>query len=75
MTVTTNTTTQFFTKRSNRAIKKVSEFEFIVEKDQAIGMRVPVRIYANKNLISNMAAVRTIDQTINVSTLPGVKSA
>jgi hypothetical protein len=38
MTATTNTTTQFFTKRSNRAVKKVSEFEFIVEKDQAIGM-------------------------------------
>ena len=61
MTATTNTTTQFFTKRSNRPIKKVSEFEFIVEKDQAIGMRVPVRIYANENLISNMAADRTID--------------
>ena len=69
MTATTNTTTQFFTKRSNRAIKKVSEFEFIVEKDQAIGMRVPV----NENLISNMAADRTIDQAINVATLPGVQ--
>jgi len=73
MTATTNTTTQFFTKRSNRAVKKVSEFEFIVEKDQAIGMRVPVRIYANENLISNMAADRTIDQAINVATLPGVQ--
>jgi len=73
MTATTNTTTKFFTKRSNRAVKKVSEFEFIVEKDQAIGMRVPVRIYANENLISNMAADRTIDQAINVATLPGVQ--
>jgi tRNA-splicing ligase RtcB (3'-phosphate/5'-hydroxy nucleic acid ligase) len=72
MTATTNTTTQF-TKRSNRAIKKISEFEFIVEKDQAIGMRVPVKIYANENLISNMAADRTIDQAINVATLPGVQ--
>jgi tRNA-splicing ligase RtcB len=34
-----------------------------------------VRIYANENLISNMAADRTIDQAINVATLPGVKSA
>ena len=73
MTATSNTTTQFFTKRSNRAIKKISEFEFIVEKDQTIGMRVPVRIYANDNLISNMAADRTIDQAINVATLPGVQ--
>jgi tRNA-splicing ligase RtcB len=69
----TNTATQFFTMRSKRAIKKVSEFEFIVEKDQAIGMRVPVRIYANENLISNMAADRTVDQAINVATLPGVQ--
>jgi tRNA-splicing ligase RtcB (3'-phosphate/5'-hydroxy nucleic acid ligase) len=74
MTFTTaNTGTQFFTKRSNHAIKKISEFEFIIEKDQAIAMRVPVRIYANENLISNMAADRTIDQAINVSTLPSVK--
>jgi len=73
MTATSNTTTQFFTKRSNHAIKKVSEFEFIVEKDQAIGMRVPVRIYVNENLISNMAADRTVDQAINVATLPGVQ--
>jgi tRNA-splicing ligase RtcB (3'-phosphate/5'-hydroxy nucleic acid ligase) len=74
MTFTTvNTGTQFITKRSNHAIKKLSEFEFIIEKDQAIGMRVPVRIYANDNLISNMVADRTIDQAINVSTLPGVQ--
>ncbi|MGA8080884.1 MAG: RtcB family protein [Candidatus Nitrosopolaris sp.] len=73
MTATSNTTTQFFTKKSNRAIKKLGEFEFIVEKDQAIGMRVPVRIYANENLISNMASDRTIDQAINVATLPGVQ--
>jgi tRNA-splicing ligase RtcB (3'-phosphate/5'-hydroxy nucleic acid ligase) len=72
MTATSNTTTQFFTKRTNRAIKKISEFEFVVEKEQAIGMRVPVRIYTNENLISNMAA-DTIDQAINVSTLPGVQ--
>ncbi len=43
MAITTNsainsTATHFFTKRSNRAIKKVSEFEFAVEKNEAIGM-------------------------------------
>jgi len=70
MTVTTNTTPQF--TKSKYVIKKASEFEFIVEKEQ-FGMRVPVRIYANENLISNMAADRTVDQAINVSTLPGVQ--
>jgi RNA-splicing ligase RtcB len=38
-------------------------------------MRIPVRIYINENLISNMAAEGTKDHAINVSTLPGVKSA
>ena len=36
------------------------------------GMNVPVTIYANDNLISKMVSDRTIDQAINVSTLPGV---
>jgi tRNA-splicing ligase RtcB len=71
MTATTNTTTQF-TKRSKYVIKKASEFELEREKEQ-VGMRVPVRIYANENLISNMTADRTVDQAINVSTLPGVQ--
>jgi tRNA-splicing ligase RtcB (3'-phosphate/5'-hydroxy nucleic acid ligase) len=34
---------------------------------------VPVTIYADDNLISKMIMDRTIDQAVNVSTLPGVK--
>src|SRR5438132_1811417 len=35
-------------------------------------MRVPVKIYANDDLISKMVIDRTIDQAANVATLPGV---
>jgi tRNA-splicing ligase RtcB len=70
---TFDTNTTFFTKGSNYPIKKISEFQFIVEKDTRIGMKVPVKIYANKTLISSMVADRTILQAINVSTLLGVR--
>ncbi|MGB0025653.1 MAG: RtcB family protein [Nitrososphaeraceae archaeon] len=67
-------TAAFFTKGSgNYPIKKISEFEFVVEKDKEVEMRVPVRIYANEILLSGMVADRTIGQAINVSTLPGVR--
>ena len=66
------TTTAFFTKNSNYPIKKISEFEFVVEKREG-KMKVPVRIYANEILVSSMVAECTIGQAINVSTLPGVR--
>ena len=70
----TYATTAFFPKNSvNYPIKKISEFEFVVEKDKGAEMKVPVRIYANETLLSGMVADRTIGQAINVSTLPGVR--
>lgn len=61
------------TKVGNHKIKKNSEFEFTVEKDESKGMRVPVTIYADDNLILKMIMDRSIDQAINVSTLPGIR--
>jgi tRNA-splicing ligase RtcB len=37
------------------------------------GMRVPVTIYANEELLSKMLSDRTIQQAMNVATLPGVQ--
>lgn len=78
---------------NNRQIRKISEFEFLIEKqDIVIGrnkeliegeygrkqqyqqqfrMRVPVRIFANELLFSHMLSDRTLDQAMNVSTIPG----
>ena len=53
--------------------KKISEFEYIVEPNQFPGMNVPVRIFANEDLLSKMLADKTIQQAINVSKLRGVQ--
>src|SRR5689334_103565 len=64
---------ELLTKSGNHRVRKINEFEFKIEKDISKGMNVPVTIYATDNLISKMITDRTIDQAVNVSTLPGVK--
>jgi tRNA-splicing ligase RtcB (3'-phosphate/5'-hydroxy nucleic acid ligase) len=64
---------ELLTKSGNHRVRKINEFEFKIEKDISKGMKVPVTIYATDNLISKMITDRTIDQAVNVSTLPGVK--
>src|SRR5436190_18850903 len=64
---------ELLTKRGNHRVRKINDLEFQIEKDVSKGMRVPVKVYANDDLISKMVIDRTIDQAANVSTLPGVK--
>lgn len=54
-------------------IKKVGNVEYRIEQDPNRKMRVPVTIYANDALLSKMTQDRTINQAINVATLPGVQ--
>ena len=61
------------TKRGNHVIEKLNEFEFKINVDDSKRMNVPVTIYADDNLILKMSEDRTLDQAVNVSTLPGVK--
>ena len=63
---------ELLTKRGNHRVRKINDLEFQIEKDVSKGMKVPVKIYANDDLISKMVIDRTIDQAVNVSTLPGV---
>ena len=63
---------ELLTKRGNHRVRKINDLEFQIEKDVSKGMRVPVKVYANDDLISKMVIDRTIDQAVNVSTLPGV---
>lgn len=66
------TTTQFLTKRGRR-IDRINDFCYRIEKNATEGMKVPVTIYTNERLISAMVADRTLDQAVNVATLPGVQ--
>ncbi|RMF32162.1 MAG: RtcB family protein [Candidatus Nitrosothermus koennekii] len=53
-------------------VKKISDVEYRVEPIKEKGMKVPVTIYANEQLLSKMLQDRTILQATNVATLPGV---
>src|ERR671913_425478 len=64
---------KIITKSGNHVIEKLNEFEFKINVDDSKKMNVPVTIYADDNLILKMSEDRTLDQAVNVTTLPGVK--
>jgi len=51
--------------------KKIGNLTYKIEKDETIGMNVPVIIYANEKLLEKMMSDRTIKQAVNVATIPG----
>jgi len=55
--------------------KKVGNLEYRIEPDSTKGMRVPITIYSNEKLLEKMMTDRTIQQAINVSTLPGIQGS
>jgi tRNA-splicing ligase RtcB len=52
--------------------KKIGNMTYKIEKDETMGMKVPVIIYADDQLLEKMMTDRTIKQAINVSTIPGI---
>ncbi len=52
--------------------KKVSDVEYEVSVGAKRGMRVPLKIYANETLLQKMTQDKTIEQGLNVATLPGI---
>jgi len=57
---------------SKYPIRQISEVEYIIDADPKLGMKVPVTIFANMNLLKKMLLDRTIDQGVNVANLPGL---
>jgi tRNA-splicing ligase RtcB len=57
---------------SNITPKKLGENEFVIEADSNLGMKVPVKIYANEKLLQKMLEDRTILQAKNVASIPGI---
>ncbi|MEM2761043.1 MAG: RtcB family protein, partial [Nitrososphaerales archaeon] len=53
-------------------IKKIGDVEYRIEPDHSRNMRIPVTIYANDSLLSKMVTDRTLDQAMNVATMPGM---
>jgi tRNA-splicing ligase RtcB len=62
-----------FLARGGIKINKVDELCYAIEEDVTRGMRVPVKIYGNDELVSPMTADRTIEQAVNVACLLGAQ--
>ncbi|MEM4610329.1 MAG: RtcB family protein, partial [Thermoproteota archaeon] len=52
--------------------EKVSDVEYQVGVGAKKGMRVPLKIFANETLLQKMTQDKTIEQGLNVATLPGI---
>ncbi|MGM0367870.1 MAG: RtcB family protein [Actinomycetota bacterium] len=56
-------------------IKKINDYKWEVRRKKDLGMNVPGIIFADKELLDNAIKEKTIDQVINVATLPGIIDA
>ena len=52
--------------------KKIGENQYQIDADSNLGMKVPVRIYADDQLLAKMLSDRTIKQARYVSSIPGI---
>ena len=52
--------------------RKIGENQYQIDADSNLGMKVPVRIYANEPLMQKMLSDRTIMQARNVASIPGI---
>jgi len=57
---------------SSTAPRKIGENQYQIDIDSNLGMKVPVRIYADESLLQKMLSDRTIMQARNVSSIPGI---
>lgn len=57
---------------SNITPKKIGENQYQIDADSNLGMKVPVRIFADEPLLQKMLTDRTIIQARNVSSIPGI---
>jgi len=56
-------------------IRELSPVEFELPKTSKAGMRVPARLFADRELLGLIAADRSLEQLQNVATLPGIVEA
>ena len=54
--------------------KKIGENQYQIDADPNLGMKVPVKIYADEPLLQKMLSDRTIMQARNVASIPGIVS-
>ena len=57
---------------SSSTPRKIGENQYQIDADSNLGMKVPVRIYADEPLMQKMLSDRTIMQAKNVACIPGI---
>ncbi len=56
-------------------LTKIEPYLWEISKDFRADMRVPAWIYATESMLDEMMSDRSLDQLVNVSTLPGIRVA
>ncbi|MFU8772811.1 MAG: RtcB family protein, partial [Anaerolineales bacterium] len=56
-------------------LKQLNEFEWEIPKSFREDMRVPVRIFATRQLLEEISADKSLEQAVNSATLPGLAGA
>lgn len=56
-------------------VQRVSDFVYEIPRTERADMRVPARIFADADLITQMTRDRSLEQLANVATLPGIVEA
>ena len=59
----------------NYSIKKINDYKWEIETDGSLGMKVPGIIFADEMILEHAKNENTIDQVVNVATLPGILDA
>ena len=53
-------------------IEKIDDYRWRIPRDERLGMRTDVRVYATKAIIDQIANDHSLEQAANVATLPGI---
>jgi len=53
-------------------LKKISDYIYEIPKEYRADMRVPARIYTDEKLLEAILLDRSLEQAVNVATLPGI---
>ncbi len=56
-----------------RALRKIHDWLWEIPKSYRSDMRVPARVYADEPMLDSMLHDRSLDQLVNVATLPGIR--
>lgn len=54
------------------SLRQVGEFEWEIPADARPDMRVPVRLFASREILTAIKGDRSLEQAVNASTLPGI---